>query len=543
MWPQVPEDINSLSIGELAALANQIRDAATAVLTAGGLSADTRTELNAFMARRDEIKALHDEKVAALAADQAQEQADAAALAALAAETALAETQPVVEPERVLATVGAPAPVEQVITTFGNGTPGAPVVPAAPSTLAYLQATKNVGNKAAGDFFDSWAELANAAVERSMTIGAGSTDKISLAMIRGSYDEAHRLTDNKMLNVAKFDQAAEVMAAFCAPATPHYNVACMNVLRRPVFNSLPGFEAPRMQVSIMPSPDLADITTGYGQWIDTDDDDPAARKNCVTITCGSPTTYKMYGVYKCITIKNLLAMSYPELVEAWLNRLGAAHSRLGETLLLDAMGTEADEVDAAALGYGAAVSITSTILNYLALYQETQRWDLTGPMEGWAPRWVLWGMKMDIMRRRRTDGKIEIPSDADIERMFANVGVNIHWFIDTPSWAVAIPAVATGGGALNLLPSTVQILLAPRGKFALMDKGELSIGVTGDHIYRDNTSNSQNQFTMFWENFEGVVNTTTCPAHILNIPACWNGVQIDDIVINCQGGDEVGYQS
>ncbi len=343
--------------------------------------------------------------------------------------------------------------------------------------------------------------------------------------------------------MAKFDRSAELTAAFCAPATPHYGISCMNVVRRPTFNSLPGWEAPRMKVSIMPSPTLSDIgADGHGQWLDTDDDDPLARKTPATITCGSPTEYKMYGVWRALTVKNLMALSYPELVEAWLNRLHAAQSRMAEILLLDAMGAEATDVNGRALGYGGALSICSQVLNYLALYQETQRWDITGPMEAWAHRIVLAGMKMDIMRRRRTDGKVTIPSDAEVEGMFRDVGINIHWFIDTPTWAVAVPTVATGG-TLNLLPQSVQILIAPPGKFALMTKPELSIGVTGNRIYRDNESNASNTYTFFTETFEGVVNTNTCPAHILDIPVCWNGVQIDDIVINCQGGDEVGYQS
>ena len=60
---------------------------------------------------------------------------------------------------------------------------------------------------------------------------------------------------------------------------------------------------------------------------------------------------------------------------------------------------------------------------------------------------------------------------------------------------------------------------------------------------QDNDSNSKNQFTWFFESFEGVVNTTTCPAHFLDIPVCWNGAMTADINVNCQGGDEVGYQS
>ena len=130
----------------------------------------------------------------------------------------------------------------------------------------------------------------------------------------------------------------EITAALCAPATPYYGLACANVLRRPVFNSLPQFQAPRMKVSIPESPSLSDIVTGVGQWTAEDDADADAVKlACQTIACGTPTEYVMYGVYRCLTIKNMLAMSNPELVEAYLNRLGAAHARLAEQLLLNAM--------------------------------------------------------------------------------------------------------------------------------------------------------------------------------------------------------------
>jgi hypothetical protein len=238
----------------------------------------------------------------------------------------------------------------------------------------------------------------------------------------------------------------------------------------------------------------------------------------------------------------MMAMTYPELVEAYLNRLGAAQARFAEELMLNAMATGCTDVLAPGLGYGGSVSITSTIMNYLALYQETQRWDLPNGMHAWAPRWLLWAMKIDIMRRRRVDTGFSVPSDAQIEGMLRDVGINVTWFIDRPTWAVAVAAIHTGN-SLNPLPPSVDIMLAPPGKFAAIDRGELAIGVTGNNIYRDNESNKRNQFTFFFENFEGVVDASCEPAHILTIPACWNGVQIDDIVMTCDGKDETGYQS
>jgi hypothetical protein len=534
MWPQVP-DIKSLSASEARAFAREIRLAAAAALRAG-LDDEGRVEYDAQMAVREALLTHAADLAAAeaLESDTSDDEPEAPA----------ADPEPEVEPaaEEELSTkpvptsFGAPA----VVTATPAPVATLPVVRTAPE---YLFAVNGVNGKQPGDPFESWAEVSAAAAKRSASLNPATSERFEIARIKANYGPDRILGDDVMLNAVKFEQDSELMAAFCPPATPYYNIGCANTLRRPVFNSLPGFQAPRGRVSIMPSPSLEDITGGYGQWTSDDDVNPAAEKDaCQTITCGSPTEYEMYGVYRCLTVKNMMAMTYPELVEAYLNRLGAAQARFAEELMLNAMATSATDVQAPGLGYGGSVSITSTILNYLALYQETQRWDLPNGMHAWMPRWVLWAMKMDILRRRRVDTGFSVPSDAQIEGMFRDVGVNVTWFIDRPTWAVAVNPIHTAN-TLNPLPTSVDILLAPPGKFAAIDRGELAIGVTGNNIYRDNESNKRNQFTFFFENFEGVVDASCEPAHLLNVPACWNGVQIDDIVLTCDGLDEVGYQS
>lgn len=550
MWPKIPENLQALSAADLRALSRQIREKAMSVLSGADSTADEKAEAREFLARRTGLIELANAKAA-----------DEAAVAALQADTSDVEPEaPAADP------AGDDAPADELaddpadetaddgeLQDKGGKVPAKPRkfgVTSTPSTeaqkprslLEQIQATDGVQGHAPGQAFESWTDLAAAVLARAENIRSNSAEKFEVARIKAQYPKERILGDNALLNLAKFEPD-EITAALCAPATPYYGMACANVLRRPVFNSLPQFQAPRMKVSIPESPSLSDITTGVGIWTaDMDADDDAVKEACQTITCGTPTEFVMYGVYRCLTVKNMMAMSWPELMEAYLNRLAAAQARLAEQRLLQLMGTRATEINAPRLGYGGSVSIVTTILNYLALYQETERWDVGG-MQAWIPRWVLWAMKMDIARRRRTDGSFSVPTDAQIEAMFREVGIsNVTWYLDNPSYAVAIPGIASGGN-LNLLPASVQILVAPTGKFAVMDRGELAIGVTGNNIYRDNVSNSRNEFTFFFENFEGVVDTTSCPAHILDIPACWNGVQIDDIVINCQGGDEVGYQS
>ncbi len=547
MWPKVPENISSLSIDELKAWRDECKAAVIAGLKAG-LTGEERDTLTAYQGHLDAAKAVLADKMAAAVLED-ETDPDPVVTPPVKTDD---DDQPKtgedddetktddVDPDAAGKTVTASG--SKVITTTGLPTKAVPAK-SGRLTTEYLRVADDVEGKSVGDTFDSWGELAMAAVKRAGEIGRGNGKKYTIAKIIGDYPEDRKLGDSLALNLAKFEPE-EMMAALCAPATPYYGLACMNTTRRPVFNSLPQFQAPRFKVSVMSSPSLSDITTGVGLWTAADDADSNAEKEaCQTITCNDPTTYTAYGVYRCLTVKNMLAMSYPELVEAWLNRLAASHARLAEQQLLAGIYAGTTELNVEKLGYGASTTIIRTILQYIALYQETQRWDDDGEREMWAPRWLQTAIRMDLFSRRNTSGNRNlVPTQGEVDAMFRDAGVNPHWFLDTPAYATAIPAVGSGG-FLNRLPSDVQIMLAPRGKFAVIDRGELNIGVTANNIYRDNDSNAHNEFTYFFENFEGIVNTTSCPAHTLDIPICANGVQVDDQLVDCNGVDMGTYQS
>lgn len=559
MFPEIPADLNALSATELRALASQIRVAFVAATANPALTSDehaTAMQMFATRAKCLELATAKDALAAAAATMSEDEEAEPTPTA-----PAPGEGTPV-PPTPAPAAPGEGVPVPPATPAAGegegDGSAGAPVVTLSTTTGQPVQtAPAKTGVKlmdmlqrfdakpdAAG--YASWAELTADIIERADNINPKTDIRHPVGVVRANYGPERQLHDDMALNLQKFERD-EMTAALCAPATPYYDMHCMNTTRRPVFNGLSQYQIPaaRMKVSIMPSPTLQDITGGYGIWTAENEASTNAVKNaCATITCGSPTEYQVYGIYRCITIRNMLAMSYPELVEAWLNRLHAAQSRLAEITLLNAMGTAAGTaIQAPTLGYGASTTIASTLLNYLALFQETQRWDLTENLDIWGHRWILAAMKADLIRRRNTSNQpTAVPTDEDINRMFRNAGYNPHWFIDTPTWAEAVPALQVGN-VLSRFPANVNFLIHAPGKFGLMDRGELRIGVTGNNIYRDNNSNSRNEFTMFFESFEGVVDTGECGANLLTIPVCWNGAQIDDVVINCQGGDEVGFQS
>jgi len=560
MFPTIPDNLEALSATDLRSLAGEIRVAVEAVKANTEASADdVKLALDAVEIRKQVLELAKAKE--ALAASELSEDDEAEPVVEDLAEEVV-EEEVIEEVSEEAATEDAPSgdeddlepeveasvskPAAKVRTSTGTSV----ALTEEPSTGGFspdkLLARGGVTEKTGGDGFGSWLELAETLIDVGKSMSPSSNQKFQVAYVPGNFDESHTLGENFTQNLRKFEP--EIMAEMCAPAEPQYDLDCWNTDRRPVRGSLAAYKPDaRGAVSIYPSPSLADITgqspLGVGIW-DNDDDislqgtDPSS-KECATIACATPTLYRLYGVWRCLTVQNLLAMTFPELVEAYLNRLAASHARLAETQLLEAMGTNAVAVTQSDLGYGSSVSITSSVMNMLALHQETERWD-NGEMDAWMPRWVRYAMKMDIIRRRSTSGNgISVPSDATIDSMFMDAGVTPHFFIDTPSWASAIPAVQTGG-VLNLLPSSVEMVVAPRGKFAVMDRGELSIGVTGNNLYRDNTSNSKNQFTFFFENFEALVDTNSCPAYLLTIEdLCHNGIQIADEVLNCDGGNTI----
>lgn len=539
-WPTIPENLSELTAAQLRALASEIRTALASNVQDASTPEDF-AEYDAYEQRSLRISNLAEVKEAEEAAAAAAEAAaDAAAAEAAAADEAEEEAE---EEETEEVTAATPVVTTSEVETQAEIVPAPP----APRHSGWF-ATPDGANaiaKESGYEFSDFTELAEAIRLRADSIQSGSDVKHVIAQQRGNFDDTQDLTDDVVFNLQKLQDQEEIAAAMCAPLTPLYDLSCANTMRRPVANGLPQFRLrpDRGGFTVYPSPSLSDITTGYGQWTSSDDFDAEALKACQTITCSSPVEYEIYAVYRCLTVKHLVQMTFPEIVEAYLNRLGAAWARFAETLLLEAMGTGTTTIASPDLGYGGTTTILSTILNYLGLYQEVERWD-NGVMDAWMPRWVLYAIKTDMMRRRRTDGGTNlVPSDESVNALFRNAGVEPHWFMDRPSWATPVPGVQVSG-VLNFFPRSVEILVHPRGKFALMDRGNLNIGVTGNNQYRVDDDLLRNQFRFFFESFEGLIDTNTCPAHTLQIDTtCWNGVQIDDVVLGCAGEDVVGIGS
>lgn len=513
----------------------------------------------------DEDDAAYQAQIDALSTEidrQTQIEADEAEEAAAAAETASDdeddESDPEVPgPDDDETTASASAPVV-VHTTLSLATEETFVEPDRDLQADQILRTASGPNGAKpGDAFASWGDFGLAALKRAKDLGPGSTERFEVGVIKGNYPEERQLTDSAFDNLRKLDTLSsfsrsveEVTASLCAPATPYYNMACLNTTRRPVAGSLPGFQAPRGKVSIYPSPTLANVAGSAGIWTAAMDASTEATKNaCARITCATPTEFTMYGVYWCLTVKNMELLTFPELVAAYLNRGAANYARVGEVQLLDAMGSGVGSVTTLDLGPQSAIGRVGTqLLQYLTWYVEQQRWDEV-PFQAWAPRWFRNALRVDMTRRNRSDGSFRLATGAEVDAVFRDAGFDMTWYIDTPTWGTAVPNLtgnanlsAGATGVLSPFPATAEILVAPTGKFTMIDRAQVSIGVTGNNWYRDNASNAKNEVTYFFENYEGVVDTTSCPAHLLKFEAlCYNGAQVADQEFACTGVATAGY--
>jgi len=361
---QIPEDLSALTPDDLSTLISDLKGAIVTALS-GEVTvdvADQAEKADALIAQAETIASERAEAEAALSArreallskfsEDADDEADEPAAEAEGDEADEDAEDAAAEDEQEAVTASAWSP------SLGAVAKTAPKdkAPAKPAFRSFqdvpFKAVSSINDVQAGEEFESKAQLAEALISRFETISGGSDSKLAVARLSANWKPEQLLSDDAAENIAKFgglDVTAPsftqgLTAAFCAPTEPLYDIATSSSTARPVKASLATYRPKRGSVSVYPSPTLSDVSdqnvdgsTGYGIWTSADDSDNDATKACATIPCSSPTAYEIYGVWRCLKVKNLMAMTFPELVDAILNRLGALHSRLGEVTLLDAM--------------------------------------------------------------------------------------------------------------------------------------------------------------------------------------------------------------
>ncbi|MBA3580560.1 MAG: hypothetical protein H0W42_11310, partial [Gemmatimonadaceae bacterium] len=299
MYPQLPDatTLAGLSATELRSLASEFRAAHKAAAIANPqMSAEEFAEWEGAAATARVLSTLAAEADAD-AADQAAN--DAAAAKETEKETVVETdvdkttekstekvTEPVVEPAQ------APEPEQTEVDNEASTVVHTTMSLGGTTTIENPKSgwvSTGKGGVAAGHEFESTKELAEVFQELVASIG-GDNEKRVIARMPSNMPEERILSSDQLFTDLNrlTDTDDEVMAAFCTPLTPLYDISCANVTRRPVFGGLPQFQpdANRGGFRVPESPSLFDITGGFGQWTSAMDADPNAIKNaCQTIVC------------------------------------------------------------------------------------------------------------------------------------------------------------------------------------------------------------------------------------------------------------------
>jgi hypothetical protein len=198
----------------------------------------------------------------------------------------------------------------------------------------------------------------------------------------------------------------------------------------------------------------------------------------------------------CREFGNLNAMSWPEKI-AFDNELTmAGHARIAEQYLLDRIKEQSIQVSTGLDTLGALIYIVDAIKKAAFGIRSRLRLPSETRFQLLAPRVLLDLLVVDTVSTQFDRYR----SQAAIEAYLGEVGVDVAWYLDSPSSGTSqIADTAQGIGGLEGFPANVQMAFFPRGEFLHLDMASLELG-----IVRDSTLNSTNDFQIFGESFENV---------------------------------------
>ena len=283
-----------------------------------------------------------------------------------------------------------------------------------------------------------------------------------------------------------------------ARVTPFYGMEVVATRARPVHDFLTGFQANRGGISFARPFAMADFAEAITHHTMADDE-AGATKNCLRVRVSPPRTRScVAAVVACIEFGNFPGRFNPEYVAAAADLVAAAHARIAEGLLLDALraspGTSRSSRSPAARS-----RISST--------RSARRPRATGHVTGWTrsatldvllPAWVVNMLQGDLARQPMGELAQFGQAEAGIRSWLAARGVRVGFYIDTPSTGVSQVFGAQPGGGLLDYPDAVQWGMWHPGAHLFLDGGTLDLG-----IVRDSTLNSTNDYQQFMETFEG----------------------------------------
>jgi hypothetical protein len=551
----IPDDLSALSDDELAALAAEVTERATAlqddaVIEEAGAEAVALIEnaiaadeaVTAEQAKRDEaaaeqaqILAETRERLAKRLNPEPEDEPDADA------DDDEPETEPVAdadedEPAAEPAAEPEPAEAEPVMAAARR-----PALRRAkehePPSAETPKGVKIMALSSLPGEIDGGQEITRKQVAKLVTekwnkmhMTGGPREDVPLVRYSVEFPEERLLTmDDEIGNGEKIKnvvgpEALVASGGLCAPVEPYYDLQLLSTEATPVVDSLPLFGADRGGIRFMAPPTLASITTAVGVMTAANDavGGTTATKTCQTLPCPAQTQVLIDAVYHCLTIGNMGSRAWPELVENFTALMMAAHARVRETKALDAIKNGSTAVTGAQ--YNGAVNTMLAELNTITDgFRSRHRMNPNTRFRAWFPEWIKGLLLTDLERGqfnrfdRDRNGVIELIRAAGVEPTF---------FVDGETGGGQVFG-AQGAGPYTNYPTTVKWYIAPEGTWIRLNGGELDLG-----IVRDSILNATNDFQMFGEVFENyakigieslAVTSTVCANGVVSAPAAPTG--------------------
>lgn len=355
-----------------------------------------------------------------------------------------------------------------------------------------------------GQEITSNEQLSNAFVRKLSALGRGGTpDDVLVASLVKEWPEERTLGEDASLNdkrMAEILKPKNLVAygGICEPVAVDYSIDIFGSTARPLRDALPSFGATRGGIRFTPPPALSSITPPI-PWTVTDDTGGTKTKACMTITCGTPQEAIVYGIPVCIQVGNMMGRFSPEMVQAQTGLLDVAAARTAELTLLQQIDTGSLAVTGTAVPnvLGASRDIFSLLDELISSYEYRYRLE-EQTLRVVCPDWVHDMIRADVVKEMAhdTDGlDPRAVADAKIDTWFAARNCSPIWVLEdlATSWK------AQAAGPLNAWPASFVIYVFAEGTWQFLDGGRIDVGVV-----RDSVLNSQNNYQIWREDFEGI---------------------------------------
>lgn len=324
-------------------------------------------------------------------------------------------------------------------------------------------------------------------------------------------------------------------AGWCAPSQNDYDL-CMNWSAGVGLLDLPTVTAPRGGINYTDEPTFPEIyanavAAGGGSNLLTEAQVIADTvKTCSVIPCPTFEDRRLDVAALCIRASFLQQAGYPEVVNAWIDGLLAAHEQEINRNIIAQILTRAGAATTFASPDPDGDSFTSAVLAAVELARKDLQYRFmlspNSTIEVIMPMWVEAQIRADLSRRSGDTGNLLSVSDAQIASMFSVRGARVQfvrgWQDGLITGGALDPAFPGGDAAtpfMTALPSTFSFLAWPAGSVVLARQDVITL----TNVY-DSTLLGTNQFTALFTE-EGYAPLFPCPGQRLyTVTGCPGGI-------------------